>query len=288
MANPPKFSNYQEIIEWVVEVEMQALPSSEQVPLENAIDQDNKKNEVEVISEIEREIVFIGEQKSDVQFICEKGEVPFIDEKGENINIVEPVEIENVDPVIEQLSLSEEAWLNTLTDNLHLEECESSDEIGLDEEDPLMILRKVITDCYKKRVDLPSSASMEYGEVQKLYSGEREPKGVGSMAEVCEGLAEIFSTLKKLEETRAQIAMELSKKRVSRAKAFLNAVVSARYIISGLWPLQLEKNLSFRRLVKLMTVKSDTALKLPRELSRPLMTFTLTSIDELLPVIYML
>ena len=108
------------------------------------------------------------------------------------------------------------------------------------------------------------------------------------MTEVCVGLAEIFNTLKRLEETRAQIAMELSKKRVSRAKSFLGAVVSARYIISGLWPLQLENKLSFRRLVKLMTVKGDTALKVPRELSRSLMTFTLTSIDELLPVIYLL
>ena len=44
-------------------------------------------------------------------------------------------------------------------------------------------------------------------------------------------------------------------------KSFLAAVVSARYIISGLWPLQVKKKLSCRRFVKLLSVKGDTALK---------------------------
>ena len=128
-----------------------------------------------------------------------------IGEKCEKINTVAQVETENFESVIGPLNISEEAWLNSRTDNMHLEECESSDEIGLDEEDPLMMLRQAITECYKKKVDLPPAASMDYGEVQQLYSSESEPRGVGSMAEVYGGLAEIFTTLKRLEETRAHI-----------------------------------------------------------------------------------
>ena len=55
MAIPPKFSNYQEMVEWVVEAEMHALPNSEQIPVEN-IDKNSEKSEIEIIGEIEREL----------------------------------------------------------------------------------------------------------------------------------------------------------------------------------------------------------------------------------------
>ena len=148
------------------------------------------------------------------------------------------------------------------------------------------MLRDAVARYYERKVDLPPSACLPY-KVEEAASGS-EPMGVGSMTEVCEGLAEIFSTLKKLEETRAQLAVEVVKRRVSKAKPFLSLVVTARYVISGLWPLQVEEKLSFRRLVKLLTIKRDTALKVPRELSKSLMVFTLTAIDDLVPIIYRL
>ena len=142
------------------------------------------------------------------------------------------------------LTKSEEAWLNTLTDSLHLEERASSDEMTFNEEDPLRMLRDAVARCYEQKFDLPPSACLPY-KVEEAAS-ESKHMGVGSMTEVCKGLAEIFSTLKKLEETRAQLAVEVMKRRVSRAKLFLNLLVTARYIISGLWPLQVDEKLSFR------------------------------------------
>ena len=151
-----------------------------------------------------------------------------------------------------------------------------------------MLLKKGVKDCYEKRVELPLSVGVPYEETLQRFAAENEAGGGISMAEVCEGLSVVFATLRKLEEIRALIALEMTKKRTSRVKSFLTAVVSARYIISGLWPLQVEKKLSFRRFVKLLSVKGDTALKVPKDLSRALLTFTLTSLDELLPIIYLL
>ena len=209
-----------------------------------------------------------------------------IDEDKSESNSVKCLEVVKVNSTIEPLSLPEEAWLNNLIDNLHLEECKSSDEMEYDEEDPLMLLKNAVKDCYEKRVDLPRSAAYEEGPLK--ITSEEGAGSVMSMAEICEGLAGIFATLKTLEETRALICFELTRRRSSRAKLFLSAVVSARYVISGLWPLQVEKNLSFRRLVKLLSMKGETALKVPKDLSRSLLTFTLTSLDELLPIIYLL
>ena len=61
--------------------------------------------------------------------------------ESERKNIVEWVKIEKIASENGPLNSSEEVWLNSITDNLHLKECESSDEVVFDEEGPLMMLK---------------------------------------------------------------------------------------------------------------------------------------------------
>ena len=86
------------------------------------------------------------------------------------------MEAEKVNSVIEPLSLSEEAWLNTITDNLHLKECKSCDEVEFDEEDTLMMLKEAVKECYERESNFLVLLVCHTKKLNKLWQMNTKPE----------------------------------------------------------------------------------------------------------------